>query len=72
VENTGEMGMTYLLFVNGHYWECTRNNALAFTLWKDWTDKGFSARLKFVCDDDEEAFKWLVPPEALEEVRMVA
>jgi hypothetical protein len=64
--------MTYLLFVNGEYWECTRNNALAFTLWKDWTDKGFNARLKFVPDDDEEAFKWLVPPEALTEVRMVA
>jgi len=64
--------MTYLLFVNGEYWECTRNNALAFAMWKDWTDKGFAARLKFVRDDDEEAFKWLVPPDALQEVRMIA
>jgi hypothetical protein len=64
--------MTYLLFVNGEYWESTRNNSLAFTLWKDWTDKGFRARLKFVRDDDEEAFKWLVPPDVAEEVRMVA
>ena len=61
--------MTYLLFVNGQYWECTRNNSLAFTLWRNWTDEGHHARLKFVRDDDEEAFMWLVPLDAAEEVR---
>jgi len=64
--------MTYLLFVNEEYWECTRDNAFAFTLWRDWTNKGYSARLAFVRDDDEEAFKWLVPIEALTEVRVAA
>ena len=61
--------MTYLLFVNGEYWECTRNNSLAFAMWKDWTDKGYTARLKFVRDGDEEAFKWLVPLDAAEEIK---
>jgi hypothetical protein len=64
--------MTYLLFVNEEYWECTRNNALAFALWKDWTEKGHTARLKFVRDDDDEALKWLVPLEALKEMRAIA
>ena len=51
--------MTYLLFVNEHYVEYTRNNSLAFSLWRDWTRRGWDAQLKFVKDGDEEAFQWL-------------
>ena len=64
--------MTYLLFVNEHYVECTRNNSLAFSLWRDWTRRGWDAQLKFVKDGDEEAFQWLVPLEIAHEVRTAA
>jgi len=56
--------MTYLFFVNGTYWDSTRDNSLAFAWLKEWQDLGHNAGLKFVSDDDEEAFLWLVPKEA--------
>ena len=57
--------MTYLLFVNGVFWESTRNNAEAFRWLDEWEALGHRAGLKFVRDDDEEAFLWLVPEEAM-------
>tara|TARA_B100000287_G_scaffold395124_1_gene409723 strand:- start:970 stop:1161 length:192 start_codon:yes stop_codon:yes gene_type:complete len=56
--------MTYLFFVNGTYWDCTRDNATAFAWLREWRALGHAAGLKFVRDDDEEAFLWLVPEEA--------
>ena len=56
--------MTYLFFVNGTYWDSTRDNSLAFTWLKEWRELGHRAGLRFVSDDDEEAFLWLVPEEA--------
>ncbi len=64
--------MTYLLFINGIFFDSTRNNAEAFKWMRDWEDLGHSAGLKFVRDDDTEAFKWLVPPEALQQIRAAA
>lgn len=64
--------MTYLLFINGHYFEQTRNSAQAFTWLRDWQEAGHSAGLRFLRDNDEEAFRWLVPAEALEELRRAA
>tara|TARA_Y100001970_G_C14144593_1_gene809134 strand:- start:1002 stop:1196 length:195 start_codon:yes stop_codon:yes gene_type:complete len=64
--------MTYLLFVNGKYFSSTRKNAEAFQWRKDWESLGYSVGLKFVRDDDKEAFRWLVPPEAVEEMRLAA
>ena len=58
--------MTYLFFVNGTYWESTRCNATAFLWLREWREQGHNAGLKFVRDDDEEAFLWLVPEEAQE------
>lgn len=57
--------MTYLFFVNGTYWDCTRCNTTAFLWLREWQTMGHGAGLKFVRDDDEEAFQWLVPEEAL-------
>ena len=57
--------MTYLLSVNGVFWESTRNSAEAFRWLDEWEALGHSAGLKFVRDDDEEAFLWLVPEEAM-------
>lgn len=56
--------MTYLFFINGAYWDCTRDNATAFRWLREWQEIGHSAGLKFVRDGDEEAFQWLVPLEA--------
>ena len=64
--------MTYLLFVNGKYFDSTRNAATAFAWMKDWQELGHSPGLRFVRDDDDEAFRWLVPPEALKEIRRAA
>lgn len=58
--------MTYLFFVNGTYWDCTRDNTTAFAWFREWQMLGHSAGLKFVRDGDEEAFQWLVPQEAQE------
>jgi len=68
----GGCGVTYLLFINNNYFESTRDNAEAFRWMREWESMGYSAGLKFVRDDDEEAFKWLVPPEAAVEMRMAA
>jgi hypothetical protein len=57
--------MTYLFFVNGTYWDSTRDNSLAFAWLKEWQNLGHQAGLKFVKDNDEEVFRWLVPPEAM-------
>ena len=59
--------MTYFLFINGVFFDSTRDNSQAFTWMKDWEDLGYSAGLKFVRDNDEEARRWLIPPEALAE-----
>jgi hypothetical protein len=64
--------MTYLFFVNGHYFDSTRDNALAFAWLKDWQEKGHKPGLKFLRDDDEEAFKWLVPQDAFNSLREAA
>ena len=64
--------MTYLLFVNGKYFDSTRTNAEAFLWMQEWKQLGYNVGLKFVRDDDEEAFRWLVPPEALQEMRRAA
>ncbi len=64
--------MTYLLFINGNYFDSTRNNSKAFRWMREWERKGFSAGLKFVRDTDNEALKWLVPPEAMSDLRAVA
>ena len=64
--------MTYLFFVNGRYFDSTRANAEAFLWMKEWKQLGYNVGLKFVRDDDEEAFRWLVPPEALQEMRRAA
>ena len=61
-------GMTYLLFVNGVYFQSTRNCQLAFQLLHDWEASGQSSGLRFVRDNDKEALKWLVPPEVLKEL----
>jgi len=58
--------MTYLFFVNGAYWDCTRCNETAFRWLRDWQARGHNAGLKFVRDCDEEALQWLVPLDALE------
>ena len=58
--------MTYLLFVNGSYFDSTRNHTLAFVWLNDWEDRGHSAGLRFISDEDDEAFKWLVPEEAMD------
>ena len=47
--------MTYLLFVNGKYFESTRDHGLAFTWMRDWEDLGHNAGLRFLRDGDEEA-----------------
>tara|TARA_B100000131_G_C17942075_1_gene542763 strand:+ start:676 stop:870 length:195 start_codon:yes stop_codon:yes gene_type:complete len=64
--------MTYLLFVNGNFFDSTRNCDLAFAWWKDWLEMGHEAGLKFVRDQDEEALKWLVPPEYIEKKKIQA
>ena len=64
--------MTYLFFVNGSYFDSTRTNAEAFRWLSEWQQLGYNAGLKFVRDDDEEALRWLVPPEALQEMRSAA
>ena len=56
--------MTYLFFVNGTYWDSTRDNSLAFAWLKEWQNLGHRAGLKFIRDNDKEAFLWLVPKEA--------
>lgn len=56
--------MTYLFFINGSYWDCTRCNSTAFRWLREWQERGHNAGLKFVRDSDEEAFRWLVPLEA--------
>tara|TARA_E500000331_G_C16760865_1_gene499459 strand:+ start:58 stop:252 length:195 start_codon:yes stop_codon:yes gene_type:complete len=55
--------LTYLLFVNGKFFESTRNCDLAFAWWKDWLKLGHEAGLKFIRDEDKEVLKWLVPAE---------
>ena len=64
--------MTYLLFINNNFFDSTRNNAEAFLWMREWEERGYSAGLKFVRDNDEEAFKWLVPPDALEQMKKAA
>ncbi len=64
--------MTYCLFINGVFFDSTRNNAEAFAWMQSWEDLGYSAGLKFVRDNDEEALKWLIPPEAFEKVKRLA
>ena len=64
--------MTYLLFVNGSYFDSTRNNDQAFVWLREWQAKGFPAGLKFVRDNDAEAFRWLVPAEAMHEFPLAA
>ena len=61
--------MTYLLFVNGKYFSSTRSNEEAFRWRKEWGELGHNVGLKFVRDNDKEAFKWLVPPVAARELR---
>ena len=61
--------MTYLLFVNDKYFSSTRKCDEAFRWRKEWELAGYSAGLKFVRDNDEEAFKWLVPATAARELR---
>ena len=56
--------MTYLFFVNGVYWDCTRSGSTAFAWLRDFKEMGHSPGLRFVRDDDEEALLWLVPEEA--------
>ncbi len=56
--------MTCLFFVNGNYWDCTRDVALAFAWFRDFKEMGHSPGLRFVQDGDDEAFQWLVPLEA--------
>ena len=55
--------MTYLFFVNGVYWDSTRNVQQAFQWFDEWDKAGHSPGLKFVSDRDEEALNWLVPQE---------
>ncbi len=64
--------MTYLLFLNGKYFSSTRINEEAFRWREEWSSLGYNTGLKFVRDDDEEAFRWLVPPSAARELRMAA
>jgi len=64
--------MTYLLFVNQHYFDSTRNADLAFQWMKDWELLGHSAGLKFLRDNDEEALKWLVPIDVREQFQRAA
>jgi len=64
--------MTYLLFINQKYFDSTRNNDQAFLWLREWQELGHNAGLKFIRDDDEEALKWLVPPEAMNEMRRAA
>jgi len=59
--------MTYLLFINGVFFDSTRQNAQAFAWLRGWRDKGHEAGLKFVPDGCKEVFKWLVPPDVCRE-----
>ena len=64
--------MTYLLFLNGSYFDSTRLNDEAFRWMQEWKQLGYNAGLKFVRDNDEEALKWLVPPEVTNDMRRAA
>ena len=64
--------MTYLLFINGAFWESTRSNDDAFRWLREWQAQGHSAGLKFVRDDDEEAHLWLIPQEAQQQLLAAA
>jgi len=64
--------MTYLFFVNGNYFDSTRTNDEAFRWLREWRELGHDAGLKFVRDDDNEALRWLVPPDALQQMRSAA
>jgi len=64
--------MTYLLFINGIFWDSTRSSAQAFQWFDDWNELGHRAGLKFVQDSDEEAAMWLIPQEAKVAMRLAA
>ena len=60
------------MFINGTYFDSTRNSTRAFAWLRDWKEKGHSPGLRFLRDDDHEAFRWLVPQEALRDLRVAA
>ncbi len=64
--------MTYILFVNDKYFATTRHNEEAFRWMKEWEELGFKAGLKFLRDNDKEAWRWLVPLQLIEEMKEAA
>jgi len=64
--------MTYLLFINGVFWDSTRSSAQAFQWFDDWSDLGHSAGLKFASDEDGEAELWLIPQETRVAMQLAA
>jgi hypothetical protein len=64
--------MTYVLFINGIFFDSTRDNSQAFAWMKEWQDIGYSAGLKFLRDDDDESRRWLIPQETFEKMKRVA